>query len=76
MFTFKVSDGDGPTIAMYNGELVAVVASHGWGFDDDNHEVYAKTGWFLFNDCMGTINQDMLQTAWTAFLEENWSKSV
>lgn len=74
MFTFRMTDGESPTIAMFNGELVAVVASLGFAGDDDNREVYEKTGWFLFNDCMGTINQGMLQTAWTSFLEENWSK--
>jgi len=75
MWTFRVSDGQVPTIAMFDGELVAVMASLGYAYDEFEGEAYEKTDWFMFNDCMGTINMDMLKKAYIGFLEENWSKS-
>jgi hypothetical protein len=62
-FTFRITDGELPTIAMFDGQLVAVIASLG-----------QTTDWFMFNDCMGTINMDMLKRAYTEFLENNWGK--
>jgi hypothetical protein len=73
-FTFRYTDGQVPTIAMFDGQLVAVIASLGFEYDEFECETYEKSDWFLFNDCMGTINMDMLKKAYTEFLENNWGK--
>lgn len=73
MWTFRILDNE-PTLALFNGELVAVIASLGYAYDELEGEAYEKTDWFMFNDCMGTINMDMLKKAYIGFLEENWTK--